>query len=126
MPAVARWIRAIIGAIGYLFRRSLRLLDSKSHEADLTEKKEDDYGTLPETPSAQVSGYHGAVASGSVQRRHPSKALRAEDIWTAAAQGAIEVVLEFRYKDEGLNVNEVHPKLGLCCRPQLGLGTFAW
>jgi ankyrin repeat protein len=63
--------------------------------------------------TTSISVGNGSTFTGSVNRRNHSRALREEgDIYTAAAQGASEVVEEVFHSPNAKAIDDVHPKFG--------------
>ena len=101
----------------FLNQQLLLLRKNREHDAlDEKEKEEEeDYlnNQIVGGSTTSISVSNGSSFVGSLNRRNNSKVLREEgDIWTAAIQGASEVVEALFYSPNAHGIDSVHPKFG--------------
>jgi ankyrin repeat protein len=97
----------------FLTKRRTLLSENKDHDA--RDEKEEDFlnHDIHGGSTTSISVQDGPSFVGSLNRRNTSRTLRVErDIWTAAVQGASDVVEELFYSPNAPGIDSVHPKFG--------------
>lgn len=105
------WLSSLYKVVNQ--RRSRLSRDKEREYTNLEEKKNDDLNEeIVGASTISISVGNESSFTGSLQRRNNSRELRAGEIWTAAAQGAFDVVEGQFFLPEAADINTVHPKHG--------------